>query len=145
MPDHVTTQLREAAKTAVTGLTTTGSRVYLGRHYPVDLGDGPFLSVHSTGARVARGDFETLDRFTDLMIVGTVSGGSDFEDTLEAMQAEVETAIAADATLAALCQDIWPETIDVELEDEGETRIGRLAITFTAHIVTARGDPTEIA
>ncbi|MEY2654030.1 MAG: hypothetical protein RLZZ524_1058, partial [Pseudomonadota bacterium] len=47
MANHLRQQIREAVAGAVTGLTTTGARVYQGRVYPLEDAQLPGLTVSS--------------------------------------------------------------------------------------------------
>ena len=47
MADHVRTQIREKIGTTLTGLTTTGSRVYQSRVYPLESGGTPALLIYT--------------------------------------------------------------------------------------------------
>ena len=47
MADHVRQQIRERIATTVSGLSTTGSRVYQSRIYPLATADLPGLLIYS--------------------------------------------------------------------------------------------------
>jgi len=52
MANHVRQQLREAIATAITGLTTTSTRVFQSRVYPIEVGQLPCLVVTSDGDEI---------------------------------------------------------------------------------------------
>ena len=47
MANHVRQQIREEIGTTLTGLTTTGSRVYQSRVYPLESGGTPALLIYT--------------------------------------------------------------------------------------------------
>lgn len=140
---HLRTQIREAAQAALEGnITDVGlGRCYLGRHYPINIDRGAALAIHAANSRAVRADVDLLERQFDISVVLMISGGNDFEDRLDVQAAEVEQILEADAPLQALCHDWWLADEEFELESEGEARVARLAMNFTATVLTPRGNP----
>lgn len=144
---HVRTRIREAVHTALDGAVTgiDAGRAYLGRHYPINIDAGAALAVHAAASSAARGDLGDLDRGIEIAVVLMIAGGADFEDRLDAMAAEVEQRLQADAALQALCHDWWLTGDEMELEREGEARVARLSMNFSALVITPRGNPETLA
>lgn len=141
---HVRRQLREAAAAALTGLPTTGARVYLGRHYKLSLADGPLLMVHANGGAHDRAAVDALLREIELIVLVAAQGGSDFEDLFDTIAAEVEPALEASAAIRALCKDFWLSADEIDRVEEGDTRIAFYSMIFTAQVMTPRGDPETL-
>ena len=49
---HVRKQIRDAVVTALTGLSTTGSRVYKSRIYPLETGKLPGLAIYTKSEEI---------------------------------------------------------------------------------------------
>lgn len=95
---HPRKQIRDAAVTALTGLTTTGSNVFESPIYPLTDADLPALRVF------ARGDsFGALDR-------GWTTAGSDwsgYSRTVElVVEAVVKTATTPFETIDTICEEV---------------------------------------
>ncbi len=130
---HARQQIREACAALVTGLTTTGSRVFQSRMRPQDT--LPCLLVTTADEDVRPGTISTIyERELLLVVRGFAKGNSTVDDTLDQIALEVETAMAArkDATL---------DKIEVEFDDELEKPVGSIAITYRITYFTAAGTP----
>ena len=102
---HVRESIRSNATTAVTSLSTTGSRVYRSRVYPLAHAKLPGLCVYCEGESTqtdTMGASSTLDRELDLMIEAYVRGTANYDNTLDDICAEVEAGLAADMTRGGL-------------------------------------------
>lgn len=97
---HARTQIRNAVITTLSGLPTTGNRVYPGRSLPLDperIG-GPGLLVFSGEEpeieRITMGN-PAIEQHTLLLHVrGVVKASSNLEDVLDQIALEVQTAMA---------------------------------------------------
>lgn len=147
MTAHYRKQLRDKAKTILTGLPTTRSNVFSGRVSPLTAGDLPGLVVvtgNENAAFGAMGSNAATDRMLDLVIVAEAVGNDDMYDTLDLIAAEVETALFADgdADLEGLALAVHPPRSRLEITGEDASRVGRLSMIFPVEYRTARGDPT---
>lgn len=127
---HVRTQIRNAVAAEVTGLTTSGARVYETRIYPYDADDHlPGLAVYTvTEARLDDGD--VVSNWTEgyralrLVVEARAKAASGVDDTLDTMCAEVEAALYDGAndsgtTLYGLIKGL--DYVETELEYSGES------------------------
>lgn len=99
MANHVHTQIREALVTALTGLTTTASRVHANRLYPLAESGLPALRI-SLDAETVEGytlhPNPILDRRLTAVVEACAESTSGTADaTVEKIAKEVETALAA--------------------------------------------------
>lgn len=100
---HARTQIRNAAKTALTGLTTSGSRVFANRLYALADTELPGLRLSLDAETVQP---ETVDaspilaRQIELVVECCAKANSALDDTCDAMQLEVEKALAAGLTIS---------------------------------------------
>jgi len=140
---HVREQIRTAAVASLTGLTTTGSRVYDSRNFPLDKSELPGLCVYtlSEAAEVATND-GLVQREVQLVIEGYAEAAADIDGTLDDIAAEVEAAIENSAGIAALVKHLTLTGTEVEYSDGGNKPIGAIQITYNVLYMTAKGAPT---
>lgn len=146
---HVREQIRKAAASALTGLTTTGTRVFVNRRRPVGDADLPCLLVYCGDEPniegMTAGKPKRLQRDLKLIVKGLVKSGTALDDTLDDIAAEVETAIAANLTLGGLVKEgLWLRSIEAGETDELETPAGTIVMAFDAGYATNSNTP-EIA
>lgn len=145
---HVRKQLRDAVALAVTGLTSTGSRVYKSRSLPLSAAaaelpalcvfarqDTPDYDAGAMGTRVLR--------VLEVHLQGYWRGadGSAIEDGLDGIAEQVETAIFANPTFTGLAHGtrLGPQVIDVDAE--GDQTVGVIDIVLEILYRTAEGAP----
>lgn len=112
---HKRQLIREAIVTAITGLTTTGARVYSGNVYPKGLDNLPGLNVIAANDR--RDDSvpvsgKAQQRVVTITIEARVkppSGGHTPQDQLDDIESEVQAALMATPTLGGVAEWIEPE------------------------------------
>lgn len=137
---HARRSIREAVATAVTGLTTTGSRVFQSRMRPQEA--LPALLV-STGSEEIEGSLGTvLTRSLEIEIIGVAMAASDVDDTLDAIAEEVESAVQAAGTLGGLV-DAPPvlTRIRTDFDDSLEQPVGQISLTYACTYFTNAGAP----
>lgn len=135
---HVRQALREAAVTALTGLTTTGARVYDSRIHPLSDGVLPCLTVYCPEEAAEKAGLgNLLDRDMTLVVRGYARGASGVEDTLDTICEEVETA------LTALDGAKWVtlRSIEQTFSDDGDMPIAQVEIRFQVYYQTVAGVP----
>jgi hypothetical protein len=140
MANHVRRQIREAVASAVTGLTTTGARVFQSRVYPLEDSDLPALLVV---AEVENADAATihaprvLERSVMVDVVGIAKAVADLDDTLDLIAKEVETALATTSALNGLAKTLGAPQTDITLAGSADKPTGRIrlryAVTYYTH------------
>lgn len=98
MADHVHTQIRTAAVTALTGLTTTGARCYPSRIYDLADANLPGLRVYLDEESVTPDTIHApvvQARRAVLVVECCAKANSALDATCDTMSKEVETALAA--------------------------------------------------
>jgi hypothetical protein len=150
MADHIRKQVRDTAKTALTGLATTGSNVFSGRISPLRDSEMPGLLVYLNfeDGQVDAGG--TMRRDGQLRIEGVARGGDELIDVLDQIAAEVETAIFGDTALAALLMapPADPPSTRISIDDPAEgaaRRTGSIVVAFPIRYRTPMSDPTTLA
>ncbi len=142
---HVRKQIRDLAVTAVTGLTTTGSRVFADRAHSIPQDKLPALRVFfSTEAgemeRGAMGADPTMHRRAILNVVG-LADGAGLDDALDLISLEVEIAIDGAGTFGgrSIGGAVY-RGADFVLED-GDSRTGAVTMRWEIQYRTAWSDP----
>jgi len=144
-------QIREAAKTALTGLTTTGEHVWAGRVSRLDTKELPALLIFTNmddGGHGASNGGATRDGQLLLRVEGVAYGTDELIDTLDQIEAEVVPAVHGSTALLALLMNsgsIGPHSSVIEILDPeggGQRRQGSVHITFPLSFRTRYGDPS---
>lgn len=148
MADHARMQVRAAAVSDLTGLSLTGSRVFNARVKPIKDAECPCLNVFLLDEAAEWDATGTMMRTGDLVVEGRVVGGDDLFDDLDAVAAQVETAIFGETpALAGLLKMMGPPRTQIELHDPAqgaERRHGTVRILFPVQYRTSATDPTQI-
>ena len=141
---HVRQQLRERAATTLTGLTTTGSKVYQSRVYPLSAANLPGLLIYTKSEDseiVTMSGARTLLRNLSLVIEGYVKAVSNYDDTVDTIAKEVETAMGNDVTLNGLAKNSYLESTEIEYDGEGEKPVAVVSLTYTVEYMTKENAP----
>lgn len=143
MANHLLRQIRDAAATALTGLATTGSRVFVNRSVEEALQDselpGLRIRVREGDAVVASMGFtRDYERSCELVVEGCVKQNATFEDVCYAIAKEVEVALAAGLSCA---KSVDIRHIEIEDDARGEKPVAVVRLTFSVLFYTANGTP----
>jgi hypothetical protein len=139
---HVRQKLREAAITAIIAAAPEfGGRVEKARGYLRDTSMLPSaeVTILSEQAQGTTTD-GLLTRSMELGVTIYASGGAGVEDVCDALAVKIEKALLG-TSIFALVQEMTPESMAFEISTEGETRIGRMQMTWAAVVVTQESDP----
>lgn len=146
---HVREQIRDAAVTACTGLTTTSTRVYRERLYQLRGADLPGLRIYCGAEQVEPdrlGASHGLQRDMELIVEGLAKATSDLDETLDDICAEVEAALCADITLGGKAKLLYLSAIDdPEQSDESDQPTGLVRLRFRVQYRTLNTTPTATA
>lgn len=132
MADHAHKQIRGAVATALTGLTTSGARVYANRLMPMESGQLPglrvFLDDEQAEALTFHAPYAQERALT--LVVECCAKGASLDDTLDRMSMEVEVALAAGLTVAG--KALQPVYAGMEFTDElADQPVGVKRLRFT--------------
>lgn len=148
MSNHIRRQLREAIAAAVTGLTTTGARVFQARVYPLQNADLPGLCVFTKSENAARQTTQIpalISRTVEILIEGVAKANADLDDTLDLIAQEVEAALGAGLTISGKFVPIVYGGMDVDLSGEGEQPTGMISMRFEAKLLSRANTPDLFA
>ena len=144
---HARKQLRDAVASAVTGLTSTGARVFKSRNLPMGATELPALCVY---ARQDTPDYDAgafgaiVVRVLEVHVQGYAArvDSEDLDARLDAMAAEVEEAIYADPTFGGLAHGTRMGAQVLEVDPDGDQSLGVVDMTFDVIYRTAEGAPS---
>ena len=140
---HVRRQIREAAATVLTGLTTTGERVFQSRMRPLTDSDLPCLLINTDDEVIDTQGFDATplqERELTLSIRAVAKQTATLDDVLDTILAEVETALAGQ-TLGDRAKGLLLEKINIEMNDELEKPVGIASDIYRVTYYTTAGTP----
>jgi len=143
MADHLRKQIRAAAVTALTGLTTSEGRVYDSKYYPMQDTDLPGLRVYTNDQAIEQ---ETIvanpleASILQLEVECCAKANTSADDTLDQMAKEVQIALAGVQTMAG-AKHVHIRSMEAERAGEGEKALGVLRLTFEVLFKSAQNAP----
>jgi len=145
MADHVITQIRDKTVANLGAMATVpAARVFVDRLYPLERGDLPCVLI-STGADSAFpasfGSGIVFDRSLTIDVHVCVSTTSGFDTDANAIQNEVEKAIAADPTLGGIVTSIKYTGRSKNVSGEGDTPFVALSLNYNVTYRTVSTAP----
>lgn len=143
---HVRKQIRDALATAVTGLATTGANVYTSRVYPISSASLPALLVYTkdeSSEYLTVAKPRTILRTLSAVIDIYVKGNTTYDDTIDSIAAEVETALS-DVTLSGIAKDLMITGFATEFSGDPDQPVGTATLSIDVEYVTIENSP-EVA
>lgn len=130
---HVRQQIRDDIVTTLTGLATTGSRVYRSRVYPVADNKLPGLLIYTSSEEIETASLRpprTQMRALTVTVEMYVKAVSNFDTQVDTISQEVEEALAVDVTRGGLAKDTMIASFEVEYSGDGDqpVAVGRLSV-----------------
>jgi hypothetical protein len=80
-----------------------------------------------------------ITRNIELSVVIRVNGSGDVEDQCDALAVNIEKSVFR--TALPMCKELTPESMGFEYEGEGETRVARMELSWSAIVLTFEADP----
>lgn len=140
MTVHIHNQVRSALVTALTGLTTTGSSVFVNWVYALKPADLPALRVRLVREEVQPGLANGFYRRELLVQIEAVAkAASGLADSLEQIGLEVETALRTGITVGAVVVPLEYLGMTTELDDL-DMPVGIRTLNFRAVMHAAQPD-----
>lgn len=145
---HLRDQIMDALATLLTGLTTTGTRVYLDRDTdtePLGTDQFPGLTMEqrddvaenlTLGGRV-------FQRSLNVEVVAHVKRvtGTQARKQLNLINQEIEVALYSDRSLGGLCKYINPGNFDFSTAGDADLVVARMTMQFNVIYLYAEGAP----
>ncbi len=141
---HVRQQLRDAIVTAVTGLATTGARVYTARVYPAQDSELPHLEVNTVdedAELVSVHPQGTLERRLTIEITARARATSGLANTLDDITEQVETALGGAITVSSKSVPLSYQGASIQFSGEADQPIGIAVLRYQATLYTAANAP----
>lgn len=133
MANHLHRQIREAIATALTGLTTTGARVYPNRLHPFETSSLPGLRISIDGDQVTQTTVHqphVQAHSLSIAVECVARGPSDLDDTCDQISKEVEIALSAGISIGGRL--LYPALSGSEFDAEAAgTPAGAKRLTFS--------------
>jgi hypothetical protein len=143
--NHLRRQIREGIGAAVTGLTTTSTRVFQSRVYPLEVADLPGLLVRSSSEVV---EVLTIhaprmqQRSVNVEVVAVARAVADLDDTLDGICKEVEVALAMPiSALAGIAKNVTLASTEIELTGGAEKPVGMATMTYVVEYFALENAP----
>ncbi len=136
MANHLRRQVREAVATLLTGLATTGSRVYQSRVQPLSAAQLPGLVILTNNEDIEQSTIGgMLERRLQVEVIGKVKASADVDDKLDDIAKEVEVKVYSSVTnntLTGLIKSLDLKSIDVGINGETDQKVGEIRMQFEA-------------
>jgi len=145
MVDHVRQQIRDRIVSNVTGLTTTGNRVFKSRVYPLNADTMPALLVYSTTEDSdidVMGFPGVLNRIVNVAIEGYVRNITVYDNLIDDICQEVEVVMANDPTINGLAKNSFLSGTEISYTGEGDQPIGVVTMNYVVQYRTATNAPS---
>lgn len=146
---HLRDQIMDALATLLTGLTTTGARVYVDQDADSEpLADGqlPGLTImqrDESSEMVSLPQPRIFQRLLDIEIVAHVklTTPTAARKQLNLIDKEVQTAIAGSLSLGGACKHLTPQQVDFEFDGGGDKPMARARMRYQALYLFAENAP----
>lgn len=143
---HAHTLIRDAVATAITGLATTGARVFANRLYPLADADLPGLRVFVDQDQVEADTIHTPHVQSHALAVQVeccAKANTSLDDTCDQMALEVEEALAPGITVGGIV--LYPVLTSMGYQDEpGGTAVGVKRLDFVVAYACMNNAPDTI-
>jgi hypothetical protein len=140
---HVRDQIRDAVLATVTNLTTTKKNAFAARVHPVNDNELPCVLVftsNETSEPITISAPRRMQRTLTVMVEGYAKTVKGYEDVLDKIAVEVETAIYNSTSLKAVVRDIFLSGTEIKLLGEADKPVAVISMSFTAKYHTLEND-----
>ena len=143
MANHLRRQIRERCASTLSGLSTTGTKVFQSRIYPMESAGLPGLCIYTQNEDVsidAIGATRRVGRDLELIVEGYATG-SNLDDTLDQIGKEVETALAGDIGFNSLAVESSLTGVEINYSGDGEKPTGVIKHTHSVYYRNLENTP----
>lgn len=143
MADHLHKQIRGALVTALTGLTTSGARVYANRLAPLPDTTSPSLLItldDESAAGLTIHSPQAQDRTLTLSVAAVAKASSNLDDTLDLMSKEVEVALSAGITVGGRLLEVFYTGMSFE-DQQSDKPVGIKRMSFSVQFSAMSNAP----
>ena len=136
------TSIRNNVVTALTGLSTTGANVFRSRVYPIAEGKLPGICIYTStdeSEYATTNPPRTLVHLLTLTVEAYVKANTNYDETLDTIQDEGETALYADLTQGGFAKDTRITSFTANFSDDGDQPIAYGEITVEIDYIDTEG------
>lgn len=141
---HIRKLIRDSVVDDVTGLTTTGARVYRSRLYPLSDAQLPGLCVYTGDEQVNTSTItrpRTQERQVEVRVEVFVAAQQDYDDEIDSIIEEVEIAMSADVTRGGVAKDTKLASIRNTMAADGEIPVCIAVMSYQIHYTAKENAP----
>lgn len=145
MADHLHKQIRGAVVTKLTGLTTSGSRVYANRLAPLPDTTLPSLTItldDETAEGLTVHQPQAQERTLTLSVSAMAKASAGLDDTLDLMSKEVEIALSGGITIGGVHLDVLYTGMQFD-DEQLDKPVGVKRMTFSI-VFTAMNNAPDV-
>ena len=146
MPNHVRQQIRDAALALLKNNTTAGSYVRLADAIATDQQDLPAIVIYTKEEQAGLEEATmgaTRSQQRELQLIIEIQArGTNVQNSLDAIAAQVEPLMSADRTIGGLAKDSWLDDSSSDFDGDGDQFIATLALLYQVDYRTVEGAPT---
>jgi hypothetical protein len=153
MVDHMRKRIRAYLETQLTGLPTTGPRVFVGRTRPLGAEHAPTLLIYmrtETSARAVMGRPPKQERVATLFLEGRVVTADVPDDVLDSIAVEVEERMGQIisyeppvSVLGGLAQNCELVGTEIIAESDSKNHVGGIRLEYRVTYRVTEGAPTD--
>lgn len=147
MANHLHKQIRDAVKTALTGLSTTGSRAYANRLQPMADANLPGLRISAdeeSAEALLIHAAQLQDRTLTFSVECCAKAASALDDTLDQISKEVEVALAGGITISSRVLPVIYQGMNYE-DDLSDKPVGVKRLRFSVSYTAASSTPDVLS
>jgi len=146
MADHLHKQIRAAVVTKLTGLTTSGSRVYANRLAPLPDTTLPSLTItldDETSEGLTVHQPQAQERTLTLSVSAMAKASAGLDDTLDLMSKEVEIALSSGITIGSVHLDALYTGMQFD-DEQLDKPVGIKRMTFSILFTAMNNAPDAL-
>lgn len=140
---HIRKLIRDDITTTLTGLTTTGTNVYQTRVYPLAEDKLPGLAIYTSAESTEYATINpprTQARTLTVNIEVYAKGLSGYDNELDQIALEIETALHTDLTRGGYAKDTRVTAFDADFSGEGDQPVAYATMTVEVDYMTLEND-----
>lgn len=142
---HIRRAIRENLITTLTGLPLTGDRVFSNRVFPLSQSNHNGLVLFTDGETVeylSTGSNRTQERIVNFRVEVYVRTKTDFDDKIDAILVDIESALHQDVTRGGYAADTMLGNLQIEYSGDGEVPVGIGSLDIMVKYHNQEGSPT---
>ena len=147
MANHLHKQIRDALKTQLTGLASSGARVYANRLQPLPDNLSPTLLITLDEEQATAGTVHAptlLERELTAVVTAVAKATAGLDDALDQMSQEVEIALSSGIAVGAAM--LYPIYSGMSFEDaQGDKPVGVKRMTFSINYLAMNSAPDTLS